>query len=194
MENRKHHKVKTESGRCVETLFRVTFSNQIHLIQIADNKASSIITINTLVITVLIGFAGYGSIAQKIHFGAMNMVLPAFLLIITCLLSVIFALLATQPRIIKSKNKIQHVRSNSGLLFFGSIQDRTLDAYLADMDELTHSPDAVYHAMETEIYNQSKVLDRKYRLLNIAFLVFRYGFISSVLVFLVIYLFKFSRA
>ena len=194
MENRKHHSTKIESGRCVETLFRVTFSNQIHLIQIADNKASSIITINTLVITVLIGFAGYGSISQTIHFGSVDMILPAFLLIISCLLSVIFALLATQPTIIKTKNKIQKIRSNSSLLFFGSIKDRSLDAYLADMDELTHSPDAVYHAMETEIYNQSKVLDRKYRLLNITFLVFRYGFISSVLAFLVIYLFRFSTA
>lgn len=191
MENRKHHRVKSENGRCVETLFRVTFSNQIHLIQIADNKANSIITLNTLVITVLIGFAGYGSIAQKIHFGSVNMI-PVFLLIITCLLSVIFALLAAQPRIIKTKNKIREIGSDGSLLFFSSIQDRTLDTYLADMDELTHSPEAVYHAMETEIYNQSKVLDRKYRLLNIAFLVFRYGFISSVLAFLVIYLFKFS--
>ncbi|HET6769635.1 MAG TPA: Pycsar system effector family protein, partial [Chitinophagaceae bacterium] len=175
-----------ESGRCVETLFRVTFNNQIHLIQIADNKANSIITINTLVITVLIGFAGYGSIAQKIHLGSVNMVLPVFLLIITCLLSVIFALLATQPRIIKTKDKIREIGSNNSLLFFGSIQDRTLDAYLADMDQLTQSPDAVHHAMEIEIYNQSKVLDRKYRLLNISFLVFRYGFISSVLAFLII--------
>lgn len=189
MENSKHHKVKTEAGRYVDTLFRVTFSNQIHLIQIADNKASSIITLNTLVITVLIGFAGYGSIGQGIQFGSVNMILPAFLLIITCLLSVVFALLATQPRIIKSKNKIHEMRSKGSLLFFGSIQGRTLDTYLADMDELTHSPDAVYHAMETEIYNQSKVLDRKYKLLNIAFLVFRYGFITSVLAFLTIYLF-----
>jgi hypothetical protein len=192
MENRKHHRAKIESGRCVETLFRVTFSNQIHLIQIADNKASSIITINTLVITVLIGFAGYGSITQKIHFGFMNLILPTLLLIITCLSSVIFALLATQPRIIKTKNKIQKIGSNSSLLFFSSIQGRTLDAYLADMDELTHSPDAVYHAMETEIYNQSKVLDRKYRMLSIAFLIFRFGFISSVLAFLIIFLFKVS--
>lgn len=188
MENRKHHKVKIESARCVETLFRVTFSNQIHLIQIADNKANSIITINTLVITVIIGLAGYGSIAQKIPFGFVNMI-PIFLLIVTCLLSVIFALLATQPRIIKTKNKIRGIGSNGSLLFFGAIQDRTLDAYLADMDELTHSPDAVYHAMETEIYNQSKVLDRKYRMLNIAFLVFRYGFISSVVAFLISFLF-----
>lgn len=191
MEKTKHHKEKTEGRRGVETLFRVTFSNQIHLIQIADNKANSIITINTLVITVFIGLSGYGSITQKIDLRSLNMILPVILLIMTCLLSVIFALLATQPRIVKSKNKTQEQPLNSSLLFFGSIPDRTLDTYLADMDELTHSPDSVYHAMEIEIYNQSKVLNRKYRLLSIAFLVFRYGFICSVLAFLVSFLFNF---
>jgi hypothetical protein len=191
MEKTKHHKEKTDGGRGVETLFRVTFSNQIHLIQIADNKANSIITLNTLVITILIGLSGYGSITQKIDFRSINIVLPVILLIVTCLLSVIFALYATQPRIIKANNKTQEIKSNGSLLFFGSIPDRTLDDYLADMDKLTHSPDAVYHAMEIEIYNQSKVLTRKYRLLNIAFLIFRYGFISSVLAFLVSFLFNF---
>ncbi|HET9745593.1 MAG TPA: Pycsar system effector family protein [Chitinophagaceae bacterium] len=190
MQTHKHHKVKAETGRCVETLFRVTFSNQIHLIQIADNKANSIITINALIITVLIGLSGYGSVTQQIGFTSMNMILPIILLLLTCCFSVIFALMATQPRFVKSKNKTPGKKSDS-LLFFGSIPDRTLDAYLADMDELTHSPDSVYHAMETEIYNQSKVLTRKYRLLRIAFLVFTYGFISTVLAFIISFLFVF---
>jgi hypothetical protein len=191
MQAHKHHKVKIETGRCVETLFRVTFSNQIHLIQIADNKANSIITINALIITVLIGLSGYGSVTEKINFRSMNMILPILLLIMTCFLSVIFALMATQPRHLKTKNNTPGKRPDSSLLFFGSIPDRTLDAYLADMDELTHSPDSVYHAMETEIYNQSKILTRKYRLLRIAFLIFTYGFISSVMAFIVSFLFVF---
>jgi len=191
MESHKHHKAKIEGGRYIETLFRVTFSNQIHLIQIADNKANSIITINTLVITLLIGLSGYGSITQSIDFRSMNMILPVILLCITCFLSVIFALFATQPRFVKTNNKAPANESDRSLLFFGSIPDRPLDAYLADMDELTHSPDSVYHALETEIYNQSKVLTRKYRLLSIAFLVFRYGLISSVLAFIASFLFVF---
>ena len=189
MEGHKHNKVKVETGRGVETLFRVTFSNQIHLIQIADNKANSIITINTLVITVLIGLSGFGTVTEKIDFSSITMILPVILLIMTSFLSVIFALLATQPRLMKTKDK--KPENGSSLLFFGSIPDRTLDAYLADMDELTHSPESVYHAMEVEIYNQSKVLTRKYKLLSISFLVFRYGFISSVLAFLIRFLFAF---
>ena len=193
IEHTKHHKEKekTEGGRGVETLFRVTFSNQIHLIQIADNKANSIITINTLVITILIGLSGYGSISEKVNIRSYNILLPIILLMMTCLVSIIFALLATQPRIIKTKNKKIETSSNGSLLFFGTIPDRTLENYLADMDTLTHSPALLYHAMETEIYNQSKVLNRKYKLLHISFLVFMYGFIVSVLTFISILIFHF---
>ena len=191
MEHTKHHKEKekTEGGRGVETLFRVTFSNQIHLIQIADDKANSVITINTLVITILIGLSGYGSLAGRIDFRSYYMLVPVILLVMTCLISIIFALLAAQPRIVKAKSKITMTEPTSSLLFFGTIPDRTLDAYLADMDALTHSPGSVYHAMETEIYNQSKVLNRKYKLLRISFFVFMYGFIMSVLAFISIFLF-----
>lgn len=183
METHKHHKKRDGNDRCVETLFRVTFNNQIHLIQIADNKANSIITINTLVITLLIGLSGYGSVTQKLE--STYFIFPILLLVVTSLVSVIFALLATQPRIVKTNNKAPEITPANSLLFFGSISDKSLASYLAEMDELTHSPDSIHHAMEVEIYNQSKVLNRKYRLLGLAFQVFKYGFISSVLVFAV---------
>ena len=63
MENIKDDKGKVGGGRGKETLFRVTFRNQINHIQIADNKANMIITINSLIITVLIGLSGYSSIS-----------------------------------------------------------------------------------------------------------------------------------
>lgn len=190
MENPKHHKTKTESGRGMETLFRITFNNQIHLIRIADNKANSIITINALVITVLIGLSGYGSITRENNFSSLNILLPIILLLLTCLLSVIFALRATKPTIIKTKNKTDVKMPGSSLMFFGSIPERTLDEYLAEMDVLEHSKELIYHTMEIEIYNQSKVLNVKYKLLRIAFLIFMYGFILSVLAFGVFFLFS----
>ena len=174
----------------METLFRVTFNNQIHLIRIADNKANSIITINTLVITVLIGLSGYGSITRENNFRSLNILLPIILLLLTCLLSVIFALQATKPKMVKTKNKADVKMPRSSLMFFGSIPERTLDEYLAEMDELAHSKDSIYHAMEIELYNQSKVLNLKYQLLRIAFLIFMYGFILSVLAFVAFFLFS----
>lgn len=191
MENIKHHKEKKGSGRGRETLFRVTFNNQINHIKIADNKAHIIITINTLVISVLIGLSGYRNIIEGNIIKSVNIIIPITLIILSCLLSVVYAIQAARPMLIKTENMHGfEIKPKDSLIFFGTIQDKTLDAYIAEMDELINSNESIYHTMEIEIYNQGKVLFRKYKLLNIAYRVFMYGFVFSVLTFLVIFLFS----
>jgi len=180
-----------KGGRGKETLFRVTFRNQINHIQIADNKANMIITINSLIITVLIGLSGYGAIAEGALFNNKGIIIPVTLIILTCLFSVVFAIQAARPKIIKSKkpDTIQD-KKESSLLFFGYISNKTLKDYMDEMDELIRSRESIYQNMVVDIYNQGKVLNRKYKLLSIAYLIFMYGFIFSVLTFLVIFLFS----
>ena len=191
MENNKHQKIKNGGGRGKETLFRVTFNNQINHIKIADNKAHIIITINTIVISVLIGLSGYGTLKEGNFFESVNTILPVTLIILTCLLSVVFAIQAARPMIIKENdNSLLESKLKNSLLFFGTIQDKTLETYITEMDELINSKESIYHTMEVEIYHQGKVLYRKYKLLNIAYRVFMYGFVFSVLIFLAIFLFS----
>lgn len=191
MEIHQYQKTKRGGGRGKETLFRVTYRNQISLIQIADNKANMIITINTLIITVLIGLSGYGATLESNLFSSVNILLPVILIILTCLLSMIFSIQAARPRIVKAtKNQLMSSKQKSSLLFFGTISDKTLDTYMTEMDDLINSKESIYHTMEIDIYNQGKVLDRKYKLLSIAYLIFMYGFIVSVFIFLAIFLFS----
>jgi hypothetical protein len=190
METYKYQTDKS-GGRGKETLFRVTFRNQINHIQIADNKANMIITINSLIITVLIGLSGYGTIASGNIFNKVNIIIPVTLIILTCLLSVVFAIQAARPKIIKArKNHPEEKKNKSSLVFFGTISDKTLDNYMNEMDELINSKQSIYHTMVIDIYNQGKVLNRKYKLLSIAYLIFMYGFIFSVITFLIIFLFS----
>jgi hypothetical protein len=189
MENHQSHKDKKGGGRGKETLFRVTYRNQISLIQIADNKANMIITINTLIITVLIGLSGYGTFVEGNRFRSINIFLPLGLIVATCLLSMVFAIQAARPRIIKiSKNQPTAAKQKGSLLFFGTIAGKSLDSYMTEMDELIHSKESIYHTMEIDIYNQGRVLDRKYKLLSFSYLVFMYGFIISVAIFLIFFL------
>lgn len=192
MENHHTHKEKKNGGgRGKETLFRVAYRNQISLIQIADNKANMIITINTLIITVLIGLSGYGLTLGGNLFSELNIILPMALIIITCLISMVYSIQAVRPRIVKSvKNLPVSQKPKSSLLFFGTISAKTLDSYMTEMDELISSKESIYHTMEIDIYNQGRVLDKKYKLLSIAYLVFMYGFILSAGVFLAIFLFN----
>ncbi len=178
-------------GRGKETLFRVTFRNQINHIQIADNKANMIITINSLIITVMMGFSGYGTLVLGNVFNMFNIIIPVTLIILTCLLSVVFAIQAARPKIIKTKkHQVSNLKTKSSLVFFGTISDMTLNDYMDEMDELIKSKESIYHTMVLDIFNQGKVLNRKYKLLSIAYQIFMYGFVFSVLTFLVIFLFS----
>jgi hypothetical protein len=189
MDTIKHHKEK-KSGRGKETLFRVTFNNQINHIKIADNKAHIIITINTLVISIIIGLSRFHFINDVNIIASTEMLVPDILMILTCLLSVIYAIQAARPMIIRpKKDEILDGELNKSLLFFDTIENKTLKNYISEMDELISSNQAIYHTMEVEIYNQGKVLSRKYKLLNIAYRIFMYGFVLSVLSFLIVFIF-----
>ena len=174
-------------GRGRETLFKVTFRNQINLIQIADNKANMIISINSIIISVIVSITGIGSFSSGLE-SSVNIMIPVVLIVLTCLSSVVYAIQAARPHLIKDKQKTGFVKSGkSSILFFGNISKMTMDEYMDDMDTLLNSREAIYKNMTIDIYNQGKVLQRKYNLLSIAYLIFMYGFVFSVLTFLVMF-------
>ncbi len=172
---------KAERGR--ETLFRATYQNQSGLIQMADNKANIIISINTMIISSIIAITGYGAVAGKIDNYGPQMLIPIVLIILSCLISVIFAIQAARPKLIKAKN-VGGTMQKSSLLFFGVIANYTQQAYLDEIRKLLESGNDLYEHMTIDLYNQGLILKRKYNLLVYAYQVFMFGFIFSVLVFL----------
>ena len=179
---------KKGGGRGRETLFRVTFRNQINLIQIADNKANMIISINSIIITVLVTITGFGAVQDTFEYNRATIVVPVTLIILTCLMSVVFAIQAARPHIIRNKKGVvEKPAKNTSILFFGTISTKTMEEYLDAMDEMLKSRDQIYNNMIIDIYNQGRVLKRKYHLLSIAYLIFMYGFVFSVLTFLLIF-------
>lgn len=179
---------KKGGGRGRETLFRVTFRNQINLIQIADNKANMIISINSLIITVMVSITGFGVVQETFEYNRAEIAVPVTLIILTCLMSVVYAIQAARPHIIRNKKGIEEKPAkNTSILFFGTISTKSMDEYMEAMDEMLKSRDQIYNNMIIDIYNQGKVLKRKYHLLSIAYLIFMYGFVFSVLTFLLIF-------
>lgn len=172
---------KAERGR--ETLFRSTYQNQSSLIQMADNKANIIISINTMIISSIIAITGYGAVAGKIDTLDLKVLIPIVLIILSSLVSVIFAIQAARPKLIKAKN-IGGTMQKSSLLFFGVIAQHTQQSYLDEMKKLLDSGSDLYEHMTIDLYNQGLILKRKYNLLVYAYQVFMFGFILSVVVFL----------
>jgi hypothetical protein len=174
---------KKKAKRGWETLFRATYKNQSSLTMMADNKANIIISINTMIISSIIAISGYGAIAGKIDTYEAQFIIPLVLIILSCLVSVVFAITAARPKLIRPVKEDGEMQRSS-LLFFGVIASYTQQAYVNDMKKLLDSGNELYEHMTIDLYNQGKILKRKYNLLVYAYQIFMFGFIFSVLVFL----------
>jgi hypothetical protein len=175
---------KKKGGRETETLFRVTYRNQNNLIQIADNKANIVISINTMIISSIIAITGYGAVADKLDVYKSNIIIPVSLIILSCLTSALLAIQAAKPKLLKASAQPEKSEKSS-LLFFGVIAQYTQKEYLKHMKELLKSRDEIHEHMTIDIHNQGLILKRKYRLLNYAYRVFMFGFATSVIIFLI---------
>ncbi len=173
----------TKKSKAKETLYRVAYRNQISLIQIADNKANLIISINTMIISSIIAISGYGLIANQIVANRTNIVIPIALILLSCLTSVIYAIQAAKPKLI-TQETLSMSKDKSSLIFFGMISNYSQADYLEKMKALRKSEEEIYETMNIDLHNQGMILNQKYRLLNTAYRIFMFGFILSVWVFL----------
>jgi len=177
-----------QAERGKETLFRVTYNHQSKLVQIADYKANMIITVCTMVISAIIAVIGYGSVSGALVDYGSKYVIPVAIVIITSLISLVLAIQAAKPKLIKTK-AWEESGHKSSILFFGVIANYSQPAYLEKMKELLNAGDEMYEHMTIDIYYQGIILKRKYNLLVYAYQTLMYGFILSVLIFLALLVF-----
>lgn len=177
---------QAERGR--ETLFRVSYQHQSKLIQIADYKANMNISLSTMIISGIIAITGYGAVAGKIQDFSSSLFIPIGGIVLSCLISLVFAIQAARPKLILSANSVDSSQKSS-LLFFGVIASHTQSEYLEKIKALLSSENEVYEHMTIDLYNQGKILKRKYNLLLYSYQVLMYGFVINVLIFLALLLF-----
>jgi predicted metal-dependent HD superfamily phosphohydrolase len=170
---------KTDRG--VETVFRVTATNNQNLSALADSKANMMIQVNSILISILLG-ALLGQIEQN-----PALKVPAVVLLSVNLATIICAILATRPKIpegVFTPAEVDQKRVN--LLFFGNFYRMSLDDYAAGMVRLINDYEFLYGSLIKDVYFQGIVLGRKYRLLRLAYNVFMFGLIVSVACFVVV--------
>ena len=175
---------KEKIGRGVESMLRLTARNQINLSSIADNKANILISINSIVLTVLLSI-GIGKISDY-----PVITFPAIVFIITCLSTIIFAILSTRPKITSGKFTKEDIHNRKvNLLFFGNFYKMDMEEYEWAMKEMMNDQDYLYSSMIRDQYNLGKVISQKYRLLRTAYTIFMIGLILSSFLFAVFILF-----
>jgi hypothetical protein len=175
---------KEKSERERQTFFRVAFKNNCNLLQIADNKANMIISINALVISSIIAITGYGTVSDNLDLYGSKMIIPIIFIMISCFASTVLGVQAAKPKIISDKKNVANQNKGS-LLFFGESSSYSVEGYLMEIDKILPSKDEINNQMAIILYYQGKVLKNKYNLLGYAYNVFIMGLAIGVLAFLI---------
>lgn len=168
--------------RGIETMFRVTLNNHTQLSQIADSKANILLSVNAIIISIALS-----TLIPKLDSPSnAHLVFPTFVMLMFSVVSIIFAILSTRPKVSSgsfTRKDIEDKKIN--LLFFGNFYKMPLDEYTWAMKEMMKDRDYLYDSMIKDLYYLGLVLNRKYKLLRITYTVFMIGIIVSVACFVI---------
>lgn len=186
-ERKKKDKDKDKPEKGIETMFRISSSNHQRLSDMADKKAHIMITVNSIILSAIISL-----VLRKLNeYG--YLIIPSFILLLISLLAMTFSILSTRPSIPKgtfTRDDVDQKRVN--LLFFGNFYKMGLDDFTYGMDKMMLDADFLYGSLIKDVYAQGVVLGKKYHLLRIAYNIFMFGLIVSILAFIIAFVF-FSR-
>ena len=159
-------------------MFRISSGNNQRLSDLADNKAHIMISVNSIILSAII------SLVLRRLDEYYYLAWPTYLILCVSIVTIIYSILATRPSLQNSsftKHDLEEKKVN--LLFFGNYQKMSLEDYTYGMEQVMNDQASTYKALIKDIYSQGKVLGRKYKLLRIAYNVFMYGLIASVIAF-----------
>jgi predicted metal-dependent HD superfamily phosphohydrolase len=177
-EEKKQKSTRPERG--IETMFRITSNNHQRLSDMADNKAHIMISTNSIILSVIL------SILLRRLEDNPQLIIPTFILLVVCVVTMVFSILATRPAVPPGRFTQQDIENKStNLLFFGNFYRMGLPEYNAGIEKMMDDRDFLYGSLIKDIYAQGVVLGRKYRHLRVAYNVFMFGIVAAVLAFVI---------
>lgn len=195
------------SAKAVETMFRNAIRSELDLIALAATKANIMISLNGFIISALMISGAF------LFNSSPSFLLPAGVFMLTSAGSIAFALLAASPERVsfldamrdwwrayrRKEARLGDIRSyvmrggerdarkeDLNLLLY---EDRVLidqDDYWERMQALLRDRDEIYHKMSDQLYWLGGKANRKFKLLNISYAVFRWGLVASIVTFLAV--------
>jgi len=173
------------TDRETEDLFKIAFRNYVKLVDVADSKAGLLIHVNSILISVVIGFV----ISRTEKYPML--IVPSFLILGVSFLTILLSILASRPQ---RNSYIQDKASKSyQTFFFGSFdligsefRDADFDSYSVELANFLKSgKDNVYNEIYKEVFNVRKVLSKKFTFLSYAYIVFISGLALSIVAFFI---------
>ena len=161
-------------------MFKSSSANHQRLSVMADNKAFIMISVNSIIISVAIGL-----IIGKFVLNP-KLIIPTVFLLLANVVTIIYSVLATRPRIMSGTFTREQVEKKTvNLLFFGSFYKMPFIDFEYGIRQMMDDSEFLYRSLIKDIYWQGRVLGRKFRLLRISYDIFMYGTALSVIAFIV---------
>jgi phosphoglycerol transferase MdoB-like AlkP superfamily enzyme len=164
-------------------MFRIAVTNSQRQFSLGDNKAHILITVNSIIMSIIVSV-----MLRKL---AENPFLtwPTFILLGTSVVSIIFAILATRPKIDAGTFSQADLDSkNINLLYFGNFNCMPVSEYIHGMQTVMADQEFIYRTLILDAYWHGIVLRTKYSFLRKAYNAFLYGLIISIAGFVVAFL------
>jgi predicted metal-dependent HD superfamily phosphohydrolase len=185
-ENKKTLKVNKKNLplKGIETMFKISASKNIRISEMADSKAHIMISVNSIIISVVLGLTIKNLDEHR------NLIVPTIILLAVNLTTIIYSVLATRPKIADGFFTKADVDNKSvNLLYFGSYYNMNFKEYHEGLKAMMADKEFLYGTLTKDTFWQGKVLGRKYRLLRTSYTIFLYGIVTAVAAFAIAVIF-----
>ena len=175
------------SDRGVQTMFRVTLRNHIHLSAIADNKANIMLSINAIIISIIVSGVGPKILTKYWH-----LAIPVFMMILTSIITILLAVKSTRPKITSGKFTEEDIKlKRANLLFFGNFHNMPLPDFERGFQAMINDKDFLYDSLTRDFYYLGQVLGKKYSYLSKCYYVFALGYVVSIIALVIAVIIKY---
>ena len=168
--------------RGIETMYRVTLKNHIKLSDIADTKANILLSVSAIILSIALS-----NLFPKLDKASNSyLIYPTLFFLFITVVTMIYSILSTRPKVTTGTFTKEDVKNKKvNLLFFGNFHKMELEDFQAGMTEMMNDRDYLYQSLMKDLYFLGKVLDKKYRLLRVAYTIFMIGIVISVIAFVI---------
>lgn len=169
-------KIKGRDDRGIQTLFRTTSKNHYTLNRMVDGKASIMITVNSILLSLALG-----GVLGKFDEGSPDNI-PTIIFSISNVISIIFAILSITPNRTQGNFTENEIRGKKGnLLYYGNFFKMHYRDFEWAFLQILQDKDYLYTSMIRDYYYQAQVLNKKSATIRISLFTFLFGIALTIL-------------
>ncbi|NLP56574.1 Pycsar system effector family protein [Lutibacter sp. B1] len=168
--------------RGIETMYRVTLKNHLKLSDIADTKANILLSVSAIILSIALSSL-FPKLDKPDNY---YLIYPTMIFLFITVVTMIFSILSTRPKVTSGNFTKEDIKNRKvNLLFFGNFNKMPLEDFQEGMMDVMSDKDYLYKSLMKDLYFLGLVLEKKYKLLRIAYTIFMFGVVISVIVYVI---------